>query len=603
MSFNLADIQEQLNEANNSKSNETGVSFSGKSLKLNSEEDAKQVCEAIKKCPSLDYFDLEGNTLGPDAAEAISKVLSSHGSNLKRALWKDMFTGRMKTEIPRALESLGVGLNTAGARLVQLDLSDNAFGPIGIQGLATLLSSSTCYTLQQLCLNNNGLGITGGKMLAKALLDCHANSSKEGKPLGLKVFIAGRNRLEDDGATALAAVFEKLGTLEEVVMPQNGIYHTGVAALACGLSANPGLKILNLNDNTVGPKGAQALAEVLPNFPDLESLNLGDCLLKTKGAMLIAEALGIEGNHLSLIELNLTFNEIRTKAVDYLARAMADKTQLMSLQLDGNAFGESGRTTLKEMLTNSDKIDSLGTLDEDATCDEASDSEETDTADEDDDDDDEESDEDDGEENEEDESKVMVKQHNTANGVLNIPKPKNPIDVKEFIKYPTGENLLLVEGDKITKLIEYVKNRSYENDKGDSFQYIDELLPVIMKVSSLCGSGYCDVRIEAEKLTDLLYSQLFSYASTNDRMSYINNNLLVHLGLIKGENKKAEKVDWNLEGCFKALENVSQQNYFPALTRTVLKVFIERSFPTKKKVIDPFQEVKTSLKSILDKNL
>jgi Ran GTPase-activating protein 1 len=141
------------------------------------------VVEAIKACPCLEYLDLEGNTLGIPAAEVIAEVLKEKGTSLKRALWKDMFTGRLKTEIPKALESLGLALCTAGSRLTELDLSDNAFGPIGIQGLANLLTSSPCYTLQELRLNNNGLGISGGKMLAKALEKCYENSFKEGKIL------------------------------------------------------------------------------------------------------------------------------------------------------------------------------------------------------------------------------------------------------------------------------------------------------------------------------------------------------------------------------------------------------------------------------------
>lgn len=47
-------------------------------------------------------------------------------------------------------------------------------------------------------------------MLAKALLDCHSNSKKTGKALSLKVFVAGRNRLENDGSKALAEVFKVL---------------------------------------------------------------------------------------------------------------------------------------------------------------------------------------------------------------------------------------------------------------------------------------------------------------------------------------------------------------------------------------------------------
>ena len=37
----------------------------------------------------------------------------------------------------------------------------------------------------------------------------------------------GRSRQENEGATALAEVFGMMGSLEEVVMPQNGIYHAG----------------------------------------------------------------------------------------------------------------------------------------------------------------------------------------------------------------------------------------------------------------------------------------------------------------------------------------------------------------------------------------
>ena len=104
-------------------------------------------------------------------------------------------------------QSLGSGLCLAGAQLTELDLSDNAFGPIGVEGLAGLLTSPVCYSLQELRLNNNGLGITGGKMLAKALLECHKKSSEKGAGLPLKLFIAGRNRLENEGAEALSKVF------------------------------------------------------------------------------------------------------------------------------------------------------------------------------------------------------------------------------------------------------------------------------------------------------------------------------------------------------------------------------------------------------------
>lgn len=46
------------------------------------------------------------------------------------------------------------------------------------------------------------------QILAASLKECHKKSSAEGAPLSLKVFVAGRNRLENDGATALAQAFQ-----------------------------------------------------------------------------------------------------------------------------------------------------------------------------------------------------------------------------------------------------------------------------------------------------------------------------------------------------------------------------------------------------------
>lgn len=50
------------------------------------------------------------------------------------------------------------------------------------------------------------------QVLAECLTECHQNSVKAGKPLKLKVFVSGRNRLENPGATALAAVFKVMDT-------------------------------------------------------------------------------------------------------------------------------------------------------------------------------------------------------------------------------------------------------------------------------------------------------------------------------------------------------------------------------------------------------
>ena len=108
---------------------------------------AKDLIDAIKNCKNLQYLDLEGNTLGVDASKCVGDALTKH-PEMKKALWKDLFTGRMKTEIPKALEHLGRGLMTAGANLTVLNAGHNALGPNGMAGLLNLLKSSTCFSLQ-----------------------------------------------------------------------------------------------------------------------------------------------------------------------------------------------------------------------------------------------------------------------------------------------------------------------------------------------------------------------------------------------------------------------------------------------------------------------
>lgn len=85
--------------------------------------------------------------MGVAAANGVAEALKNH-PEFKQALWKDLFTGRLKTEIPQALQSLGKAMIEVGIRLTVLDLSDNALGPNGMSGLVDLLKSPTCFSLQ-----------------------------------------------------------------------------------------------------------------------------------------------------------------------------------------------------------------------------------------------------------------------------------------------------------------------------------------------------------------------------------------------------------------------------------------------------------------------
>uniref|UniRef100_A0A8C1L7Q2 Ran GTPase-activating protein 1 n=1 Tax=Cyprinus carpio TaxID=7962 RepID=A0A8C1L7Q2_CYPCA len=530
---------------------EVELSYKGQGLKLDNAESVKEMVQEIEQYQGLRSLRLEGNTLGVEAARAIAK-------SLEQCHWSDMFTGRLRSEIPPALISLGNALMTSGARLTHLDLSDNAFGPDGVKGIESLLKSSACYTLRELRLNNCGMGIGGGMVLASALTECHKQSSAAGSPLRLKVFIAGRNRLENDGATALAKAFKLLGSLEEVHMPQNGINHPGITALASAIKHNPNLQVLNLNDNTFTKRGSTAMAEAIRHLQCLKVINFGDCLVRSEGAIAIAAALR-EGLPF-LRELNLSFGEICEAAAVVVAKAVRSKADLEKLDLNGNCFGEDGCEALRDVMESMNMEDLLGSLSDD----EGEPEEDDDDDGEEDEDEEEREDEEDAEENGVNGTKDVIEDKVIlANICMSewIPKP----DVSElwsFLISPSAEKLISL-GAKRIRLIEQ------QVDVSDASKASE----VFLKISSVYKDEP-EVKQAIFESTDALLRKAFSN-SHSQSYNFISS-LMVNLGLLKSEDKKIKRVTV-LPGHLFALEHAAAQQFFPADQADVLETFVSRN--------------------------
>ena len=75
-----------------------------------------------------------------------------------------------------------------------LDLSDNAFGPIGVNSFDFFILKTE--SLKELYLENNGLGPEGAESLADSLL--------KNNQIKLKTLLINRNRLENKGAIAFS---------------------------------------------------------------------------------------------------------------------------------------------------------------------------------------------------------------------------------------------------------------------------------------------------------------------------------------------------------------------------------------------------------------
>ena len=279
------------------------VSFRGEALKVDTVEDAQRIVNKIEACTSMLTLELSGNTFGVEAAGAIAQALEEKPS-LRKCLWSDMFTGRLRSEIPLILTTLSEAVIKANMHLSVLDLSDNAFGPDGIKSVRHLLTSPAAFSIQELYLNNNGLG-SGGAILADMLMECHKRAKEVGTMFELKTFVCGRNRIENGSAKPLSEAFKILQTLEVIKMPQNGIYHEGIRSLAESFECNPNLREIDLSDNTFTEKGAQAMREVLPKLIKLQKINFRDCLIRDQGAQILSNSFTMDHTQLESVKLGL----------------------------------------------------------------------------------------------------------------------------------------------------------------------------------------------------------------------------------------------------------------------------------------------------------
>jgi Ran GTPase-activating protein 1 len=187
-------------------------------------------------------------------------------------------------------------------QLIEVDLSDNAFGPDGIKAFECLLREDR--NLRVLKVTNCGLGPEGGQMIAEAL------SKNEG--LKLTHFHAGRDRLENKGISALASVFKQMGSLLEIHVPQNGIKDEGMKELIAALTSCKQLHTARVNDNWLKTESTEQLLALFIACKSLKELNISDGNMGTANVVAALRALKKSGN--STIEMfSCNYNDVESQ--------------------------------------------------------------------------------------------------------------------------------------------------------------------------------------------------------------------------------------------------------------------------------------------------
>lgn len=308
----------------------------GINQKFDSAEDIESKLADLKS--GITEVSFGGNSYGIGACAAIAKKLAEVDT-LESANLDDMFTGRLRAEIPESMDLLLTALLNC-KKLHTINLSDNAFGIATVAPLEKFLRQHT--PLQHLFLTNNGFGPEAGARVGKALEELAEKKKTENSHVKLETIICGRNRLENGSMEAWARFLKAHGSVKHLELYQNGIRQEGVEKLMLeGLKHSPRLEKLNLEDNTFTGRGTDAMVEVMESWPEIQEITINDCLLGNEGGLKFSEKL-VKSQTLGNLEvLRLQYNEIDEAGLKHIQSAVSSNLKsLKLLELNGNQFKE-----------------------------------------------------------------------------------------------------------------------------------------------------------------------------------------------------------------------------------------------------------------------
>lgn len=272
-----------------------GAAVKEESLLLDTPEQIEPYIIAINNLPFLEEVSFAGVSIGIWAAYPLAAALRKK-TKLRRADFSNIFVKRAKSEIAPALDAL-VSAFLELPNLESIDLGENALGPEVEWPLLRLVRNHT--PLQELRINNVGLGPETGVAFAKALRDLAKNKTTVSGAPPLRALHASRNRLKQDGDPLFGMAEWAAGLaahpgLRALSFANNGVNHGGMDLLVSqGLSRLSEMEVLDLQDNTFTSRGGthRALADAVGGWPALRVLNLNDDLLGSRGAALLIPAL------------------------------------------------------------------------------------------------------------------------------------------------------------------------------------------------------------------------------------------------------------------------------------------------------------------------
>ena len=157
--------------------------------------------------------------------------------------------------------------------------------------------------------------------------------------------ILSHNSIDSDGASALAQSFAHIPTLHHLNLRSNSICPDGASALAQSFQHIPALQHLILSHNSIGSNGASALAQPFRHTPTLQHLDLRSNSIGPDGASTLAQSF----RHTPTLQhLDLMWNSIGPDGASALAQSFQHTPILQHLDLSRNSISSNGASALAQ---------------------------------------------------------------------------------------------------------------------------------------------------------------------------------------------------------------------------------------------------------------
>lgn len=237
------------------------------SLKLLFENNRSEYLRQLND-PDLKVINLDYVRLNTEQFDIILERLKLNNSVLRLS-----FSGcRLGLDsIQKLAEVLAAKDNQIGI----LNLSENNFGPRGIQYISEALANNLNSKLYDLDLRGAGAGLPGAVHIAIML---QSNTT-------LRTLNLAAAHMGDEGISHLVTALQSNpnSNLTNLILSVNNITNPGAIKLAEFLSTNPTLKKLILRLNEIQVPGLTALLESLQVNTNLEELDLSENIILDEG--------------------------------------------------------------------------------------------------------------------------------------------------------------------------------------------------------------------------------------------------------------------------------------------------------------------------------